>query len=525
MKIYNKKYHLIFLLLSAFVFIRCVDLPDEVILPDWDIELNIPLVNRVYTLKEIIKTQEHISIDSADNNIFLLQSGKYYLNSSLSEFVQINETSSLENVPTITSLNDSFIVYVQFPQGLEVDSGEFATGLINLTVNNPSPENVLVTLRVPAFSNSLGEVITIQTDVPPGQTNSVDFNLDGYKYERPPDQPINLRNSFRLIVRAFSQQPGNIVYTDLSISGLSFNYVTGILPSKSLGDQVSTYDFDVDEVEEYRDKSFLSDAKLSLRADYVSVFNAPNVLEIRNLNIIARRNDGTEIYLRDKTNNPDFTIRMTGGTLNTVFTEENSNINDFVSFFPDSVILSAEYVVNPDNNTGTFSSLDSIRFQTDFSTRSFLALRTTTIEDETSIQISENDREDIRNGKKADIKFEIENGIPLTAWFKIDALDENNNYLFTLTENTTGGDSINFEAAQINSSGEVTALVMNPVKTVTLNESQIQQFSRTYNLRYRVSFHTADANLNPPQIVAIRPSNWIKLRTYGKVRYKISNGD
>ncbi|HEX9740451.1 MAG TPA: hypothetical protein VGA29_06715, partial [Ignavibacteriaceae bacterium] len=211
MKIYNKKYHLILLLLSAFVFIRCVDLPDEVILPDWDIELNIPLVNRVYTLKEIIKTQEHISIDSADNNIFLLQSGKYYLNSSLSEFVQINETSSLENVPTITSLNDSFIVYVQFPQGLEVDSGEFATGLINLTVNNPSPENVLVTLRVPAFSNSLGEVITIQTDVPPGQTNSVDFNLDGYKYERPPDQPINLRNSFRLIVRAFSQQPGNIV--------------------------------------------------------------------------------------------------------------------------------------------------------------------------------------------------------------------------------------------------------------------------------------------------------------------------
>ena len=525
MKIYNKRYYFIFLLLSAFIFVKCVDVPDEVILPEWDLELNIPLMNRAYTLKEIIKTQGNISVDTTDKNIFLLQSGKYYLNSSLSEIVQINETSSLENVPTLTSQNDSFVVYVQFPDGLEVDSGEFATGLIKLTVNNPSSEDVSIILRIPAFYNSFGEYITIQADVPPGQTNSVDFYLDGYKYVKPPDQPANLRNSFRLIVRAFSQQPGNIVYTDLSLSDLSFNYVTGILPSKSLGEQISTYDFDVDEVEEYRDKSFLSEAKLNLHADYVSVFNAPNVLEVRNLNIIARRNDGTELHLRDNANNPDFTIRMTNGTLNTVFTEDDSNINDFISFFPDSVILRAEYVVNPDNNTGTFSSLDSIRFQVDFSTRSFLALRTMTVEDETPIQISEYDREDIRNGKKADIKFEIENGIPLKVWFKIDALDMNNNYLFTLTKNGTGSDSISFNAAPVNSNGEVVYPNMNPVKIITLDELQVQHFSRTYNLRYKVSFQTADANLNPPQTVAIRPSNWIKLKTYGNVKYKVSNGD
>ncbi|RPI75148.1 MAG: hypothetical protein EHM47_03385, partial [Ignavibacteriales bacterium] len=119
------------LLFSTLVFISCVDMPDEVLLPDWDIELNVPLMKRDYTLKEIIKSQEHITIDTIDNNIFLLQSGQYFLNSSLSEFVQISETSSLENVPTITSQSDSFIVYVQFPDGLEVDSGEFSAGLIN----------------------------------------------------------------------------------------------------------------------------------------------------------------------------------------------------------------------------------------------------------------------------------------------------------------------------------------------------------------------------------------------------------
>ncbi len=523
MKLFNKKIKICFLLLSAFLFIKCVDLPDEVVLPEWDVNLNVPLLNKTYTLKEIIKEQEHIIVDTT-NNIFLLQSGKYFLNSSLSEFVQINETSSLENVPTLTSQTDSFIVYVQFPEGLEVDSGEFASGLLSLSVDNPSAENVSVILRIPAFHNSTNDQIRIQTNVPAGQTTLVNFDLNGYRYERPPDQPMSLRNSFRLVVRAFSQQP-NVVYTNLSMSDLAFNYITGVVPSKSLGDQISTYDFDVNQVEEYRDKSFLSDAKMQLKANYFSVFNTPNILEIRNLNIIARRNDGTELLLRDKTNNPYFTLRMENGNLNTVFNEENSNINEFVSFFPDSVVLLADYVVNPDNNTGTFSNQDSIRFETDFSTRSFLALKTITVEDETGLDISEHDREDIIKGKNAVIGFEIENALPLKAWLRIDALDDYGNYLFTITENENGIDSISFEAASVNSSGEVIESNINPVKMVTLNDSQIKFFAKTYSLRYRVSFHTTDSSQNPPQIVSIRPSNWIKVKTFGSIKYKISNDD
>ncbi|MDO8548708.1 MAG: hypothetical protein Q7S39_00960 [Ignavibacteria bacterium] len=526
MKFYIKKYLQLFLSLCASILISCVDVPDDVILPEWDIELNVPIMDRNYTLKQIIKSQEHISIDTTeDNDIYLLQSGKYFLNTSLSEFVQINETSSLENVPTVTSQNDSFIVYVQFPEGLEVDSGEFATGVINLSVDNPSAENASLILTLPAFHNSQGNNITIQTDVAAGQTKSADFTLEGYKYEIPPDQPAGLRNSFKLVVRAFSQQPGNIVYTDLSLSDLSFSYVTGVIPSRSLGNKISAYDFDFDEVEEYRDRSFLRDARLNLRADYFSVFNAPNVLEVRNLNIVGKRNDGSELYLRDNSNNPNFTIRMTNGSLSTVFTEDNSNITDFISFFPDSVVLRAEYIINPESNSGTFSSLDSIKFETDFSTRSYLALRTTTIEEEAQVIISEIDRQDIRDGKGADIKFEIENGIPLLAWFKIDLLDENNNYLFTLTKNNAEGDSISFGAAPVDVNGNVIEPNINPIKIITLDESQIQLFSRVHYLKYRVSFSTTDSNLNPPQMVAIRPSNWIKLKAYGKIKYKVSSGD
>ena len=460
-----KSYLNLFLFFTGLLFLSCVDIPDDVVLPQWDTEVNIPLMQKSYTLKQIIKTQAHILIDSTgDNNIFLLQSGKYFLNSGLSEFVQVDESSALENVPTITSQADSFIVYVLFPEGLEVDSGEFASGLLNLTVNNASQENVSVILRLPAFHNSQGNDLIIQTDVPAGETNSVDLNIDGYNYERPFDQPSDLRNSFKVVARAFSQHQGNVVYTSMSVSNLSFNYVTGLIPSKSLGNKTSSYYFDVADVDEYRDRSLLKEAKLYLIGDYLSMFNTPNMLEIKNLNIVAKRNDGSELYLKDKTNNPNFTIRMNNGSMNTVFTEANSNITDFITFFPDSVILRAEYIVNPDNNSGTFSNLDSIKFETYFSTKSYLALQSTTLEDQVQIIISENDRKDIRNGKQADLNLEFENGIPLVAWVKIDMLDENNNYLFTLVENNTAGDSIPFDPASVNSAGEVIASNFSPCK-------------------------------------------------------------
>ena len=526
MKMFNKKRVILLVLITAFYFVSCVDVPQDLVIPEWDVDLNVPIINKSYTLKDIIKDQDQITIDTTeDNDIYLLQSGKYFLNSSLSEFVQIDESTSIENIRAITSGNDSFVTYVKFPEGLEIDSAEFATGIINFNVSNPSSEDVSVVLKIPALYNLHGESITLQTDVASGESNSVSRNIDGYKYKIPLDHPSALKNSFRVVVKVFSTQPGLIVYADMAMSDISFNYMTGIIPSKSLGDITSRYDFNFGEGEDYRDRAILSDAKLNLRANYLSTFNDLAEIEVKDLNIIGRRKDKSEFYLKDKTGNPNFTIRIGNGTYNKIFTEANSNITDFINFIPDTVILRAEYIVNPENNSATFSSLDSIRFETDFSTKSYLALRNTTIEDKSFIEFTDSDRKEMRDGKTADIKFEIENGIPLTTWLKIDLLDENHNYLFTLTGNQPEGDSISFGAASVDENGEVLEPYLNPVKTVTLNEWQVQLFSRAHYVNYRVSFSTENSDLNPPEIVAIRPSNWINVKAYGKIKYRIGSDD
>ena len=513
----------LFIAASMFVLLAgCMDVPKDFVAPQWDTNLNLPLINKTYTLNDIIKPQNHITVDTSGGDIYLLQSDKYYLNNNLSEFVKISE-ESLSSIPTLTSNSDSSINYVPFPGGTEVESAEFEHGTIDFKVSNPTSADVTVAITLPGFKDKNGNILITYNSVSAGQTNSISKDISNYIYEIPPDQSASLKNSLRIIVHAFSPEQGNVVYSDVTMSGISFQYLKGKILSKSLGNQTSSYFFNVNEAEQYRDKTFLRDAKLNLNAYYISMYNSPVDLEIKNLNIIAKRNDGSVFYLRDSVGNPNFDIRIINGESKDVFTENNSNINDFVTYFPDSVILNAEYIVNPENIDGTYSSLDSIKIETDFSTRSYLAIKKTTINEQSSLEISQSDRDQIENGQGADVNFVIDNGIPMTAWLKIDVMDKDNNYLFTLTENPQEGDSISFVGADVDQNGEVTTSYLNPAKSISLDGSQIRLLSKAYFINYSVSFRTKDAYLNPPQIVAVRPSDWIKLKAYGTIKYRVNS--
>jgi len=512
-------------LLTASVVIilaGCMDVPKDFIAPQWDTDLNIPLINKTYTLNDIIKPQDHITVDTSGEDIYLLQSDKYYLNNNISEFVKIDE-QSLSSLPTLTSDSDTSINYIPFPGGTEIENAEFDQGIIDFKVSNPTSADVVFSIILPGLKDINGNPVTFYRNVSPGETYSLAKDIRNCTYQIPPDQPLSLKNSLRLVVSAQSSQLGNVVYSDVTMSGISFQYLKGRILSKSLGNQTSSYFFNVDEVEQYRDKTFLRDAKLNLNAYYVSMYNTPVDLEIKNLNIIAKRNDGSVFYLRDSVGNPNFNIRIVNGESQRVFTENNSNINDFVTYFPDSVILNSEYIVNPENNNGTYSSLDSIKIETDFSTRSYLSIKKTTINEQSSLEISQSDRDEIENSQGADINFVIDNGIPLTAWLKIDVMDKDNNFLFTLTNNPEEGDSISFLGADVDQNGEVTTSYINPPKAINLDESEIKLLSKAYFINYSVSFRTKDAYLNPPQIVAVRPSDWINLKAYGTIKYRVNS--
>lgn len=104
--------------------------------------------------------------------------------------------------------------------------------------------------------------------------------------------------------------------------------------------------------------------------------------------------------------------------------------------------------------------------------------------------MGKDDRELIKDGSAADFVLELENAIPLGVWFKMDMMDEQNNFLFTLTKNNNGTDSIYFEPAEVDENGEVLTSTINQPIRIILDSAQVEMLSRTHSANYSVTIST-----------------------------------
>ena len=504
-------------------FVSCFELPDELIAPEWQVDLHVPLINKVYTLSDILNDDPHITIDtSGGNSIYILQSDTFNLSSGLAEFIQITTETSSQNNPIPAS--DSVIVYVEFPEGAALDSAVFDEGYLSISVYNPSLHHADLMLRIPGIITPEGVELVLNIGVDSFRTDSIRHNLQNHTYRFPVNQPLDKKNNLLIIGKAYSLFPEEtFLLASYYTSDFYFKSISGLLPSKSLSDREESFSFQMDETEEYRNRATLREARLRLEATYYSPAANPVGVEIRHLNIIGMHKNGEEFYLRDVSGSIHHTLKFNDTSTEKIFDEQNSNINDFINFFPDTIVLRAEYFMNPDHLVGTATNEDSIKFETDFLTKSFLSLKSTNIQDITSIDMGKDDRDIIKDGSSADFVLELENAIPLGVWFKMDMMDEQNNFLFTLTKNNNGTDSIYFEPAEVDANGEVLTSTVNQPIRIVLDSAQVEMLSRTHSGNYSVTISTKNANDPDPPTVSIRPSAWLKVKAFSSIKYNVND--
>lgn len=520
-------YKFIILVSAILIFLSgCYELPDQLILPEWDTELNLPIANRRFTIDELIKEQGFIARDglTIEDSIYVMESEAYKLDSDISDFIQLIGFEPLNDIPVYTD-SQTITIYLQFPSGVEIDSAGFLIGTFNFNVENPTNEEVVLTLLIPGITDPANNPLLVEIITPPQSSASLNKDLQGHKYTIPENQPPEFRNSLMIKTSASnSNGSGEIVFLDFSTTDFMFSYVSGIMPATSLGTRDNTFGF-ATELADYRDKTIIREATMVLDASLISQLNDPYPVDINNLNIIGLRSDGMQVMLKDSTGNTDMFIHVENGTLQRVFNQGNSNITEFVSFLPDTILLRAEYIMNPDNQRGSASIEDSVSFKTTFTMKSFVALKKSTVVDSSDIELTQKQRDAIGDGNSASVVIELENAIPLSGWFKIDMVDANNNLLFTISRNSNGTDTLFFESAPVNGDGEVMSSFTNPPITVTLGSSQIEMLTRVKYAVYSASLQTSDAFQDPPTIVALRPGAWLKIRTYGTINYRIKPED
>jgi hypothetical protein len=511
-----------FISLGAALLAGCYEIPDQIVFPEWNIDLNLPIANRTFTIDELIKEQGYIATDelTVEDSIYVMGTDIYDLNADIADFIQLVGFEPLTNIPVSTD-SQNVTLYLQFPEGAELDSAGFLSGLIEFNVNNPTNTEVTLQLTIPGISDPQGNQLVIQIISPPQIVSRVITDLQDHHYKVPSYQPPQFYNSLMVntsIMNGYSS--GEIVFLNFSTSDFLFSYVSGIMPATSLGTRINTFAF-ATTLSDYRDKIIVREAEMLLDAEFITEFNDPYPVDVRNLNIIGKRSDGLQLPLRDSTGNEDMFVYVKDGIFQKTFNEQNSSIKEFISFLPDSIMLVAEYILNPNNERGTAAIDDSIAFETIYTMKSFIALKKSTVVDSGEISFDQDQKDAILDGNSAAVVIELENAIPLAGWLRIDLVDENHSPLFTISENSNGTDTLFFEGANVDVYGEVISSYVNPPLTIELNSSQVEMLTRTRFAIYSVSLRTSDAFLDPSRVVALRPDAWVKIQSFGTVNYKV----
>ena len=521
----NKRYlKIIIIAFTATLIITsgCYEIPNEIIFPEWNVDLNIPIANKRFTIDELIREQGFLATEnlSIEDSIYIMGTEIYDLNTDISDFIQLVGFAKLTNIPVFTD-SQNVTLYFDFPEGAVLDSAEFLSGTLDFSVNNPTDSEVTLNLVIPGINDQGGNPLLIEIITPPQNVNSISSNLEGLRYKVPNNQPSEFYNSLMVNTSVTNGNGiGNVVYLDFSTSDFLFSYVSGVMPATSLGIHENSFGF-ATELSDYRDKTILRAAEMIVDAGLITQFSDPYPVDVNNLNIVGLRSDGLQFLLRDSTGNENMFIHIEDGLFKQAFNESNSNITQFISFLPDTILLVAEYVMNPDGKKGAAAIDDSISFSTTFTISSFLALKKSTVVDSGTIDLSQDEKDAIRDGNSVSITIELENAIPLAGWIRMDVVDEYHNHLFTITHNSNDTDTLFFNAAVVDENGEVIQPFTNPPITIELNSSQIEMMTRAKFAVYSVTLRTSDAFQNPPKIVAIRPNAWVKLRSYGTINYRI----
>ena len=514
--------------LATFFFQSCAKFPSDVIAPQWDVDLTIPLATKSYLLADIIKPQNYISIDPTQDSIYVITGDEYSQSIGISNFIKILTSSEVTGVP-IPAGATNYPVPIPFPEGVKMNTAVFQSGTFFIVGHNPKSTPVSLIISIPTIYNSNTTGILQDTLVVPAQNgtnpgyNSKTIDLAGHSYQAS-DQ--NDQDSLHIYVTlaGISDITYPFVTFDSKVSDFYFTSFAGYLPTKSLGTKTNSFSLNLGDAVKYRNKVTLSTASLTLNGKYKSPAINPFVVEVGNFQVVGSR-IGSTLTKALTFNSASNTFQFDStGNFTAVYNETNSNITDFISFLPDSINISAEYVMNPDNSTEyrTATSSDSVTFTTNFSTKSVMAVQQTSYSDTLTLSITQDDRDQIAKGKGVSATIDIQNAIPLNSWIKVTMADSTYHPLFVISKSASGADSINFPGATVDGNGNVINLGINST-TVSLDSAQIRLLGqKAFYAIVSVTVNTTGNNNTP---VTVKAKDWIKLNVYGKVTYRINEKD
>ncbi len=510
-----KKLYLL-IAISLGLITSCGDLPTDFTAPNWDADFSIPITEKEYKLGEIIKTNKNLMLDSigAGNYLYKVQSDNYVQNFQIDEYLKDQLNGNYTGFEFFVATGDTS-ASVDLSGGVSIDSAFASRGTVELKVDNKSKGEIDFSIELPAFKSLSGVTAKVSGKVAANSNNIFSIDIANHSYTS--KQQASSRQLF-IKLSCKGQFTGEKVNTEINIKNTAFTYINGRFASKAINPISKAVALPLTEdVLNFRDKFTLSEAVLNLKANYVSPI--PNLkafdVLLKDVRIVGKRKSGGTFNLKTNTGSESFgDFAILNGNYSKRFDKQNSNISEFLSFLPDSIVLNAGIIVNQTGGQGAASVRDTVKVTVDFNTQTFVTLDKFESQDTLKVEFDDDIRKEILKGKFARVIYDITNELPIDASATMTFLDKNSVPLFSINNIPQ------FKGGRFNSETNIAPNIEKGLK-IELSEDNIKLLAKSYNAILKVIASTTQAT-NSNIKTYIGPNMKLKVKTYGEIRYNVN---
>jgi len=251
--------------------------------------------------------------------------------------------------------------------------------------------------------------------------------------------------------------------------------------------------------------------------------------QIQNLAIVFENMRITGYMLDDNDNVTDsITLKLNGSETFTdsivagvpfqkIFSQENSNIVDFLLALPDRIKITNNIAIGPvGDDDQVVSAHDSVKVSASIYAPVIVSVSAASFDGEENIDLSDDDKDNLKDIKSAYAKLIVDNEIPAYAKVLAQVLDENGNKLFDFHD-MNGNTVLTIAPADVDENG----ISVGPKRSelsVSLNENEIQQLIDHGNkIKFSVLAYTTGSDDDTF-------GHFVRIKSNYKISYKASVG-
>ena len=482
----------------------------------------LPIIQNVVVQSDLVLSCQ-ISSNGSNGQEVLLPQNSLSINAKLKN-VEVSEASAKIPDQEPEVINGSIAIDEGYAKPTMFQTVELESGLLNLTLTNNLDIDAVVVVAVPNLKNSLGAIFSQTSTIPRKQTVKVldNFSLKDYSFESSNGSPTDqvsytitysplASNDYRT-VKSTDDVTGTVEFSSLQIKEFK-----GQLKPTVLEQTRSAVSLDVKDLQ---DKLAFQQINLNkpvvelrLRPTAQVEFSIDGWMEARN-----SEGERSVMTLSERTLNK--TLITPSDTVITLNPDSVSNFFKKFSKFPDSLVVYAGGVINPNyksvvvGNTDQVTGNSRIEFPLDF------GIKEGEISDSVEVDLSNDDRDKIKDLNSLDASLKITNGIPAEVSFIGKLYDESDNFLMYFPSQNNIADTIKVTGASTDSQGNV---VNNAVQDVSIRMEQgdPDKLAKAKYMRVSLKFSTSGNGDTP---VKFKTDDIIDISAAGSVNYRVNNG-